>query len=428
MLRRHPESVFAADAWVFPGGRVDDGDRGRHADRLRPHRRRGQRQPSACPRAGWPSGWPPPGSASRRRASCSPATPTPGAWLDTIHRVERRPLGPLPPRRPRRATHPGRRARGRGAGARPVGCALRLALDHPARVHHPPLRHPVLRGRRAARAGRLPRRRRDGRIGLDDRRPRPWPAAPAGEIHLRDPHHRQPGGPGPVRRHRRPVAAARPSTPCRWRAALPGRHSVPAESHAADPRPRRRSSDARPDPGVASALSPLVRRIVAPNPGHDDGPGHQHLPGRHRRGGRHRPRPRRRRPHRGHRRGVDAGAGALDPRHPPPHRPLGRRGPSQARRPVPRSWPSARPEAAGRRLGARPQGQGRGGHRGHRVGPRGAPHARATPPTTCASSWRRSGSSSPATPCCPARPPSSTRPTATWPPTSSPWSGSASGA
>jgi 8-oxo-dGTP pyrophosphatase MutT (NUDIX family) len=27
MLRRHPESVFAADAWVFPGGRVDDGDR-----------------------------------------------------------------------------------------------------------------------------------------------------------------------------------------------------------------------------------------------------------------------------------------------------------------------------------------------------------------------------------------------------------------
>src|SRR5437764_4514985 len=27
MLRRHPESVFAADAWVFPGGRVDAGDR-----------------------------------------------------------------------------------------------------------------------------------------------------------------------------------------------------------------------------------------------------------------------------------------------------------------------------------------------------------------------------------------------------------------
>ncbi|MDQ1507380.1 MAG: hypothetical protein QOD57_5107 [Actinomycetota bacterium] len=26
MLRRHPESVFAADAWVFPGGRVDEGD------------------------------------------------------------------------------------------------------------------------------------------------------------------------------------------------------------------------------------------------------------------------------------------------------------------------------------------------------------------------------------------------------------------
>jgi 8-oxo-dGTP pyrophosphatase MutT (NUDIX family) len=26
MLRRHPASVFAADAWVFPGGRVDAGD------------------------------------------------------------------------------------------------------------------------------------------------------------------------------------------------------------------------------------------------------------------------------------------------------------------------------------------------------------------------------------------------------------------
>ena len=26
MLRRNPDSVFAADAWVFPGGRVDDGD------------------------------------------------------------------------------------------------------------------------------------------------------------------------------------------------------------------------------------------------------------------------------------------------------------------------------------------------------------------------------------------------------------------
>ncbi len=26
MLRRHPESVFAPDAWVFPGGRVDEAD------------------------------------------------------------------------------------------------------------------------------------------------------------------------------------------------------------------------------------------------------------------------------------------------------------------------------------------------------------------------------------------------------------------
>jgi 8-oxo-dGTP pyrophosphatase MutT (NUDIX family) len=26
MLRRHPQAVFAPDAWVFPGGRVDEGD------------------------------------------------------------------------------------------------------------------------------------------------------------------------------------------------------------------------------------------------------------------------------------------------------------------------------------------------------------------------------------------------------------------
>ena len=41
--------------------------------------------------------------------------------------------------------------------------------------------------------------------------------------------------------------------------------------------------------GVASALSPLVRRIVARQPGDDDRPGHQHLPGRHRRDRRDRP-------------------------------------------------------------------------------------------------------------------------------------------
>jgi 8-oxo-dGTP pyrophosphatase MutT (NUDIX family) len=26
MLRRHPASVFAADAWVFPGGQMDEAD------------------------------------------------------------------------------------------------------------------------------------------------------------------------------------------------------------------------------------------------------------------------------------------------------------------------------------------------------------------------------------------------------------------
>ena len=46
-------------------------------------------------------------------------------------------------------------------------------------------------------------------------------------------------------------------------------------------------------PGVASALSPLVRRIVANNPGPMTGPGHQHLPRRHRRDRRDRSRARR---------------------------------------------------------------------------------------------------------------------------------------
>ena len=34
LLRRHGRSGFAADAWVFPGGVVDQGDRGEVADRL----------------------------------------------------------------------------------------------------------------------------------------------------------------------------------------------------------------------------------------------------------------------------------------------------------------------------------------------------------------------------------------------------------
>ena len=42
MLQGTPSPVFAADAWVFPGGRVDDGGSRRHADRLRAHRGRGQ--------------------------------------------------------------------------------------------------------------------------------------------------------------------------------------------------------------------------------------------------------------------------------------------------------------------------------------------------------------------------------------------------
>src|SRR5207302_2160863 len=152
-----------------------------------------------------------------------PPTPGPG----------RRPAGPLPPRRPRRGHHPRCRPGDGRAGARPVRRALRLPLDHPAGAgHHPPVRHPLLRGRRAARPGGLPRRRRDGRVTVDDAvrgpRPRGRRRDPAP-----DPHHRQSGDPGPVLLPRRARGVPMPDM----------------------------------TPGVASALSPLVRRIVAPNPG-----------------------------------------------------------------------------------------------------------------------------------------------------------------
>ena len=116
-------------------------------------------------------------------------------------------------------------------------------------------------------------------------------------------------------------------------------------------------------PGVPSALSPLVRRIVAPNPGPFTGPGtNTYLvgidevavidPG-----------PRRRRPHRRDRRRVDARARPLGAAHPHASRPL------------------AGHQAAGRadrRGGAGLlQAQPRQGRRRRRARPR--PSARATP-------------------------------------------------
>src|SRR5436305_1735323 len=80
MLRRHPESVFAADAWVFPGGRVDAGDRSGAPIAIRPS----DAEASATlglPSGGLPTGWRRPGSASRRRGSSLPAirTAAPGS-------------------------------------------------------------------------------------------------------------------------------------------------------------------------------------------------------------------------------------------------------------------------------------------------------------------------------------------------------------
>src|SRR5690606_18149140 len=69
------------------------------------------------------------------------------------------------------------------------------------------------------------------------------------------------GGPREHRERARPRARRRP-------ARRPAAHDVP-------PVGRARGSGLMPDmtPGVPSALSPLVRRIVAPNPGPMTGPG-----------------------------------------------------------------------------------------------------------------------------------------------------------
>ena len=151
-------------------------------------------------------------------------------------------------------------------------------------------------------------------------------------------------------------------------------------------------------PGVPSALSPLVRRIVAPNPGPFTGPGHQHLSRRHRRGRGDRPRSRRQAPHRRHRRRVDAGAGSVGAAH--PHAPRSRSGHDAPREGDGRRGARVRQAARqGRRRGARSR-------RSARATRSRAPSSASrcsTPPvtrrTTCASCSRRSGCCSPATPC-----------------------------
>ena len=104
-------------------------------------------------------------------------------------------------------------------------------------------------------------------------------------------------------------------------------------------RSRRRRRPSRSSPGVARALSPLVRRILAPNPGMMTGPGHQHLPRRHRRDRGHRPRARRRRrtstpsPAAA----ATASAGSSAPTPTPTTRPAR---PASRSAPAPRCWPS----------------------------------------------------------------------------------------
>ncbi len=170
MLRRNLASEFVAGAYVFPGGSVDPEDRGPAGRGALPGavRRRGQRDPRAWSRVGWPSGWPRCGSASRRPGCCWPSREA----------ARRGPACSTPPTRwtARRSPPTGSRstrgapgcstsARG-GPGPGRRRRALRQPLDHP-RAGPPPLRHPVLRHRGAARPGGQPRRRGDHRHHLD---------------------------------------------------------------------------------------------------------------------------------------------------------------------------------------------------------------------------------------------------------------------
>ena len=136
---------------------------------------------SASPRAGWPTGWRSCARPSRRPASCWPGGRTaPLCW-------------PGPPAR--RPDFAAARLRVNDGSLRFLDLCrdegLRLSvgqdpllrpLDHPAR-RSPPLRHPVLRGRRPARAARRPRCRRDDRRGVDHPRGGAGPS-PAGDIEI----------------------------------------------------------------------------------------------------------------------------------------------------------------------------------------------------------------------------------------------------
>ena len=458
MLRRNLNSDFVGGAYVFPGGAVDPARPPRRPRGGVPgsHRRRGVGP--ARHRRGRPrllgGGHPRELRGGRRAAGLRP----------------RRRRGP--PRRSRRlarcAEHrrAGRHRERRlveicaeeGLGSRSTPCTT-SATGSPRRVRPgattpgsswPPRRRPDP-------AARRPRGHRQ-RVDPPVRRARPPPRRRVRDDppDHRQPPRRRPGSPPPTRRWPPPprsptcprscpassptragCASCCPATPattgrhCRRRrpATSTGRvrtagttgsmkgHLVTAarDSRRGD-RPRRpRSADAPKPlvPDVASALSPLVRRIVGDNPGMmtgpgtntylvgideivviDPGPDDADPPRRHRR--------LRRRSH------------PLDRLHPHPPRPLARVPPVCKSARAPRSSPStaATVWSIDRALGDGDAIEATE----FRLPPCTRP---ATRRTTCASCSRRSGCSSPATTSWTGPPSSSARPTATWRPTSS---------
>ena len=407
MLRRHPSTAFGS-VHVFPGGVVDAADhdtgaRRRAAPGLDDADASAQlgvaeRRPGVLGRGrarGLRGGRRAPRPHARRATPCaSTTTPTSEARFDEH----------------RRALHAGERSLLDVLAAED----LTLALDDVRYFAHwitpegEPKRFDTRFFLARAPEGQAYAHDDGELIGSEWVRPADALAPPPGRRLRHDrPHHREPPGHRSLRHLRRAAVVQR------------ARH---ARAPTGDPRDRRRRPrgprTAEPIvPGVASALSPLVRRIVANNPGRMTGPGtNTYLVG------------------------IDEivvidpgpdDAGHLDA--------IAGCGGDRIRWIVcTHTHIDHFPGVAGlkERTGAevlafdardgleidRPLARRRP-HRGHRVRAPRRPHARATRRTTSATCSSRSACSSPATTSWRAPPSSSARPTATWPPTSSSSSG-----
>ena len=102
LSRRAERGDHTSGAWVFPGGIVDAGRRGRARSLRRPRRRRSEPAARRCTRAASTTGSPPCASASRSRDCCSHArggealvdldgadAARLGPWRGALHRGER---------------------------------------------------------------------------------------------------------------------------------------------------------------------------------------------------------------------------------------------------------------------------------------------------------------------------------------------------